>query len=244
MAVAWKLTRVDEENMVIQESSSIADIDASSPTVTGLTSGWRRVLSVLILLHLLAVFLAPFTFASSPQPGAAPPSPFARLFIVWFQPYIDALFLDHGYAFFAPDPGPSHLFRARLEFADDREPQQLLFPDRSRQWPRLLYHRHFMLSERLNDGYRPAVAPPAVAQDAAQLAVYRQGRWDYEAYFERVSNSYREHLRQRYGARQVTIVRLEHRLLYPDELHEQGRRPDASELFEENPEDQRRESRP
>lgn len=244
MAIAWKLVWVDEGTMVTQENSTSVAIDSASHTLTGLTPRWRRVLSALISLHLLAVFLAPFTFASSPQPGAAPPSPLARLFIGLFQPYIDALFLDHGYAFFAPDPGPSHLFRARLEFDDDREPQELLFPDRSRQWPRLLYHRHFMLSERLNDGYRPPVAPPAVAQDAAQLAVYRQGRWDYETYFERVSNSYREHLRQRYGARRVTIVRLEHRLLYPDELREQGRRPDAPELFDENPEDQRRESRP
>ena len=35
-----------------------------------------------------------------------------------FRPYLEAAYLDHGYAFFAPDPGPSHLVRYELEFDD------------------------------------------------------------------------------------------------------------------------------
>ena len=240
MAVGRRPVGVDEMDMANQESNARRLNEEESE----LRPAWRGLLSVLILLHLLAVFLPPFTFASSPQPGAAPPSPFAQLFLEFFQPYINALFLDHGYAFFAPDPGPAHLFKAQLEFAEGQPPLELLFPNRRAQWPRLLYHRHFMLSERLNDGYRPAIAPPGIAQDAAQLAVYRQGRWNYETYFERVAGSYREHLRIRHGAQRVHLIRLEHRLLYPDEVFEQGRRMDAAELFEENPEDRERERRP
>ena len=198
----------------------------------------RRLLSLFILFHITAVFIAPFTFASSPEPGVAPASPLAMFLMKLFQPYIAVLYLDHGYAFFAPDPGPSHLFRAHLEYDDERPDQVLTFPDRRQQWPRLLYHRHFMLSERLNDGYRPPVAPPGIKENPAQLAIYRQSRWDYEAYYQTLSGAYRRHLRTRYGANRAWLVRVEHRLLYPDEVALQGRKINEASLFVENPEDQ------
>jgi hypothetical protein len=70
-----------------------------------------------------------------------------------YHPYITATFLDHSYKFFAPNPGPSHLVRYDLYFADgssrvNRDDQ--ILPDRVGHWPRLLYHRHFMLTEFMN----------------------------------------------------------------------------------------------
>ncbi len=58
-------------------------------------------------------------------------------------------FLGHGYRFFAPNPGPSHLVRYEVEFADGRT-ESHRFPDTQEQWPRLLYHRHFMVAEQVN----------------------------------------------------------------------------------------------
>lgn len=206
--------------------------------------GWRCALSCLLLIHVTAVFIAPFTFASSPAPGVAAPSPLAASVHSVLEPYVDAMFLRHGYAFFAPDPGPSHLFRARLEFADGREPVELTFPDRTQQRPRLLYHRHFMLSERLWDGFVPPVAPPAIAENPRQLVTWRENRERYESYFHTVRDSYLNHLRRRYGAERATLVRVEHRLTGIDEVIGEGRRIDDPELYFDHPEDLRAEELP
>lgn len=102
--------------------------------------GARRLASVAIALHVLAVFVAPWSMNGSPLP--------TTLHQV-MAPYLHATFLDHGYQFFAPDPGPSHLIyytvsRDGETVADGR------YPDLDDHWPRLLYHRHFMMSEFLN----------------------------------------------------------------------------------------------
>src|SRR5262245_23605022 len=83
-------------------------------TIT-LSRPWRRVISVVVLLHLTAVALAPFAFAST-SPGVR--SPVAAELMRWFRPYIQFAFLDHGYFFFAPNPGASHLLRCRAKTAD------------------------------------------------------------------------------------------------------------------------------
>lgn len=59
-----------------------------------------------------------------------------------------ALFLRHGYRFFAPDPGPTHALVYEIEMADGAKTEGY-FPDRENTAPRLMYHRWFMLSETL-----------------------------------------------------------------------------------------------
>jgi hypothetical protein len=59
-----------------------------------------------------------------------------------------ALFLRHGYRFFAPDPGPTHALIYEIEMVDGTKTEGH-FPDRENTSPRLLYHRWFMLSETL-----------------------------------------------------------------------------------------------
>jgi hypothetical protein len=68
-------------------------------------------ISVGLLLHLTAVIMAPFAMP--------PSSELVRDVADRLRPYIDSLYLDHGYRFFAPSPGPSHLVRYRLELPDD-----------------------------------------------------------------------------------------------------------------------------
>ncbi len=67
-------------------------------------------------------------------------------------PYINALDLNHGYRFFAPDPGPSHLIRYHLHWSDGHG-RDGVFPNLTEERPRLLYHRYFMLAEHLEGLY-------------------------------------------------------------------------------------------
>ncbi len=107
------------------------------------TGGWspsrRALVSLLVTLHLLAVFTAPW---ADPPPS----SELARAVAEWFRPYAQFMCLNNGYRFFAPDPGPSHLIRYELIGSDGILGEDR-FPDRDAQWPRLYYHRHLMLAE-------------------------------------------------------------------------------------------------
>jgi hypothetical protein len=100
----------------------------------------RAVVSVLVVLHLLAVFIAPL----AARPNA---SEICRFLVAWFQPYLDTAYLNHGYGFFSPDPGSSFIIRYEVVLPDGTVEKGVL-PDRNVHWPRLLYHRHFMLTSQ------------------------------------------------------------------------------------------------
>jgi hypothetical protein len=169
----------------------------------------RVLLSIGLALHILTVFIGPFTFATSSGPGMA--SPFAAPIRSALRPYLELAFLDHGYFFFAPNPGPSHLLRAKLEFNDGRPPLVITLPDRKQQWPRLLYHRHFMLAEQLQADFVPPELPPDASGDLFREENWRLARAMYET---RVA-SIEQHLRQQYGADRVTLTRVQHVLRDP-----------------------------
>ena len=76
------------------------------------------------------------------------------------HPYLQILYLNHGYQFFAPEPGESTLLAFEAE-RDDGTVVRGRIPDRT-TWPRLLYHRHFMLTEHMSDA--PRRAPAVVAR--------------------------------------------------------------------------------
>ncbi len=120
----------------VQTSSNVV---ASKPPRRSI----RIAISLLLLWHLAAVIGRPWEFATQ---GPFGNSPSASTFYQVVGGYSQFLYLDHGYAFFAPDPGPSHYFVADVQ-ATNNPKTQLKFPDLSQQWPRLLYHRHFMLAE-------------------------------------------------------------------------------------------------
>jgi hypothetical protein len=99
----------------------------------------RRAITCWLLFHLFAIFIAPAS--------VAPASDLARAGWNICRPYLQALYLNHGYHFFAPDPGESTLLAFSVETADGRIVEDVI-PHRRIQ-PRLLYHRHFMLTESL-----------------------------------------------------------------------------------------------
>ncbi len=113
----------------------------------------RMIASAVLVSYLAIVLLGPFS-----NPIASPhlSGPLSQA----VAPIHQALFLDHGYRFFGPDPGPSHRLLYQGVRADGTE-YAGHFPDRESNWPRLLYHRWFMLSETM---FNEQVFKPSTAQ--------------------------------------------------------------------------------
>ena len=117
--------------------------------------GWAAA-HLLLGYHLLGLALGP---ASVPPLSSAS----QRGLFVISRAYLNALHLNHGYHYFAPDPGPSTLLRYEGT-RPDGTPVAGVMPDAAADFPRLLYHRHFMLTERLagpagrNPAYHAALA--------------------------------------------------------------------------------------
>jgi hypothetical protein len=181
---------------------------------------WSRraklIVSGIVILQLMAVFAEPFHFFTrSPVRGS---SQAARPLREGMKPYVDFAYLNHGYFFFAPEPGPSHLIQASMKMPDGTTPT-LRYPDKYAQWPRLLYHRHFMLAEFLNQLHVPPV-DAAVAKQMPETEVneWAEGRKRYEM----VRQSMENHLKARYGATEASIERMEHILPGSTEVLEQG----------------------
>ncbi|MFM2093565.1 MAG: hypothetical protein RIS70_689 [Planctomycetota bacterium] len=198
--------------------------DSNTPPL--LKRPWRFVISGLLSFHIFAMFLSPFHFNTVPPGGR--PAPDADAILPWFLPYINFMFLNHGYAFFAPDPpAASHLIRGTVSWNDDRPEVSQVFPDRKLHFPRLLYHRHFMLTEFLNGTYPPELPPEErdeslVLQRQQALLVYHQLR-----------DSYANHLKVAHQADSATITRVEHRVIpYPTLLNEKWPLTDPRSYFD------------
>lgn len=164
---------------------------------------WARVVVTLVLLwHLAAVVLPPLR--------VPPSSVFWQAVSVPFMPYIEALDLRHGYRFFGPEPGPSHLVQYDLTLPDGSHRQDH-FPNRAEEKPRLLYHRYFMLSEHLNAMYEEWVADK---ENQAPPSICRRA----EEQFRQTAHSFADELLRRSGAKSVHLELVEHRFPSPDEF--------------------------
>jgi hypothetical protein len=190
-------------------------------------ASWTRrtkwIVSGLLVLHLIAVVAEPFRFFTRSRRGTSPAADPAR---IWLAPYIEFAYLNHGYFFFAPEPGPSHLMNFQLTLADERQ-VSLTFPDKRNQWPRLLYHRHFMLAEFLHQLHVPPFDASVAAEDPSLARDWQAER----ALFETVRDSMREHVAAKFGASQVRVERLEHRLPSDDEVFRQRLPLDSPTLY-------------
>jgi hypothetical protein len=160
----------------------------------------RSTLTVIVLVHLMAVVLPPLWFQTRPSPAVA-------TLLRPVEGYGQFLYIDRGYAFFAPDPGPSYLVQAAITSGPGTPAVERMYPDRQDQWPRLLYHRHFMLTEFLNEIYQPP-GPPAelVELDREEAENWVRARSRYE----HVRTSYVDHLKHVHPGKDVAIRRVEH----------------------------------
>lgn len=186
--------------MAIRTTLTRIDVSPSSPTNW---SGRVKIgTSVLLLLHLAAVLVGPLAV-----------EPTSRLFrTAWavVHPYLDIAYLNHGYHFFAPEPGPSHLIRYELELPDGRR-ETGYFPNKEVHRPRLLYHRHFMLAEHIN----------ALAENSETATVAA-------AY----ADSFGKHLLHKHKAQRVNLYLMRHLLPQADQVAN-GLHLDDASLYRE-----------
>ena len=170
----------------------------------------RVIVSALLVWHLAAVFLAPLSVPPSSELvvnlAQTPP-------VQW---YLDALYLNHGYQFFGPDPPAGHVIRYEVLNGTGGVIERGEFPNRKEQRPRLLYHRYFMLADQ-------ATIPSPDAQE--------RDHWE-RAYLE----SYARHLLWTHeDAQTVRIQRIRHWPI-PLQYARQGRRlddPEGTEVLKE-----------
>ncbi len=200
--------------------NSSAKQNASKPI---LRRGARIAISLLLLLHLAIVIATP---AGMVMPG----SRLARWLLQAAAPYVQAGNVSHGYAFFAPDPGPGHVIEYELRFSDGHKERGKI-PDTSQHWPRLRYHRHFMLSEQLASLWEDEPIRP---ENPRFETAWQQdhARWERQRKdFQKRANSYGHHLLKISGANEVEMNLIRHHLLTPEEFIG-GRSFRDRELFE------------
>lgn len=95
--------------------------------------------NIWVAYHIFCVAIAPV--------GMPPTSPLLSDVSEFARPYNEFFFLNHGYHYFAPDPGGSTLIQCEVPQQTGRN-KRLRFPDVEIS-PRLLYHRYFMLAENV-----------------------------------------------------------------------------------------------
>ena len=186
---------------------------------------FRNLVLGLVAVHLLAVLAEPLAFFSRSEYQMGPEFFALRRFLA---PYVEWMYLDHGYFFFAPNPGPNHLVAVyRGQPSAEREEKKdfdLVFPNRNEEWPRLRYHRSFMLSEFYTNSFAPTALTPEELSDPPLVERWGMDRKFYESLQRSISRSIAQRLRKPEGNPDdpMNLVRLERPLPPPEETQEPG----------------------
>jgi len=195
----------------------------------------RVLASLAIVFHLTAVFTAPWYLqlymkaVPMVEPGGLPLDQYGRplppdqvtpatfphqlpvfpwIFAKNLRHYANLLFINHGYDFFSPDPGVSHLIRYEVYNNAGEKLASGQLPHRREQWPRLFYHRHMMLVEQLFE--------PLGDDSQARSSLYRIA----------------DRLMEYYDGDAARLYLLRHHLLTPQQVRE-GQRIDAENTYEQ-----------
>lgn len=166
-------------------------------------------LSIVVLtlgaFHMVGVLAEPLRFFSRSDVAVAPDF---ELLANSMQTYTQWLYMDHGYFFFAPNPGPGRL----IQYTPSSIPTETrVLPDKKRQSPRLLYHRYLMLAEFYNSRFAPSQISKESSQDPLFLAQWAS---DLDLY-QRLQASIVKGLKHKLGASEFTLRRVERSLPTP-----------------------------
>lgn len=161
----------------------------------------RASATVVILVYLAAVVMPPLA-------GPAPASELANHLLQPLRPLVGSLYLGHGYRFFAPNPGPGHTIRWTMTMPDGLTKSGRI-PDEDSDRPRLLYHRRFMVSEKISALVPPPDAPAEIRERAKQ---------DWQPLVKGVAAN----LLRREGGVRVSLETVEHYLPDPGEVLASG----------------------
>jgi hypothetical protein len=121
--------------------------------------------------------------------------------------YANILFINHGYDFFSPDPGVSHVVRYEVFSDAGQSLAKGQLPNRREQWPRLFYHRHMMLVEQ-----------------SLELG----GEANAQSWLRRIA----DRLLEKYDGDRIRLVLLRHHLLTPQQVLS-GARIDGDATYEQ-----------
>lgn len=195
---------------VSPSNSNLADQDQGALPASPWSLRTRLIVSALLLFQLSAVLYGPLSM----------PMTITAEYARWlYRPYTGATYQGHSYKFFSPEPGPSHLVRYELEMPDGAK-KVGTFPNLDDEWPRLFYHRHFMLSEHLNQ----AVPPPG-PDDPAPTDFTTMTTPPSQL---RVAQSYANHLMTKYGANSATLYLIRHFIPTPEQAQKGMKLTDPS----------------
>lgn len=188
---------------------------------------YRKFILAAVLLHLLVVLAEPLAFFSRSDFQTGPEIFGLRRTL---SPYVEWMYLDHGYFFFAPNPGPNHLVAAQEKNSEPNttrriKPDAVIFPDRKTHWPRLLYHRYFMLSEFYNNSFAPTELTEQDKADRMFVERWELDRRFYESLQRSISKS---HLirsgKEWLSPESLELLRIERPLPSPEQILRQGGR--------------------
>lgn len=184
--------------------------------------------SLIIAMHVLAIFSEPMQMFSRSNLRNGRDSSLLRGTLA---PYIEMFYLDHGYFFFAPNPGPNHLVECSIRSKESKD-QSFRFPDKRLHRPRLYYHRHFMLSEFYNNTHAWIDQPYEATKDPQ---IDLEWRSDLARYL-RLQHSMLDHLRAQYPESTLELRRIEHQLPNDYRVLVEKWRLDDPRLYETLPE--------
>lgn len=170
--------------------------------------------SLLLAWHLIGLLVWPLSVPQSMLGDALRPI---------YRPYLEAAYLTHGYKFFGPDPGPSHLIRYDVERSDGSHVKGV-FPDRKEHWPRLFYHRHFMLSEFVHSQPPDESVDPRIPWERRAMSAAEQT----------YVRSYADHLLAANDGRRVSLELVEHLIPEPGDVL-RGMKLDDPKLYRVRP---------
>ena len=145
---------------------------------------WRRVVvSVLIVVHFAGILSA----VLSPEPG---PRLVGRAFVYFYRYYLDFMYLNNAYHFYAPEPGPSYFFWFWVEYTTLDEQGHV---ERDKQGRVITYHERFKVPNLNDEGwpqyplaiqYQRRLAMASLAsngrQPTALESAFHEGLWDVE----------------------------------------------------------------
>ena len=208
LGATGRLGRYFQGMQTTPTASDAINVTANATAAGAAPELWSRrtrwIVSLLLIWHVTAVFVGPA--AVDPTSGLM-----LNIFSI-YRPYLDALYLNHGYHFFAPEPGPSHLIRYEMT-QQDGTTKTGYFPNRQDHWPRLRYHRHFMLTEHLAQFAEEGVPPE---------------------YLQSFSESYARHLLAEHQGQQVKLILVRHLFPTPQQVLDGATLTDQKLYFERN----------
>lgn len=196
------ISALHEQHRHAPEDPSVAMNAPPTESTAPQRSRWRRVMFCIVnlwlLIHLTAIITAPATVGPSSQTSRT----------VWeaVAPYLQGLYLNHGFHYFAPQPGSSNLVSWTVNRKDGTTVSGR-FPNFDIK-PRLFYHRHFMLSEYLGN---------ASSEDQAIIA-----------------RGFARNLCREYDAESVAVSTVRHDLPSMERIRAGGKLEDG-DLYEEQP---------